>query len=132
MAAKKIHKILIFFTAFVWLVNGLYCKVLNKVPRHQIIVQRILNIDEKNARLLTLLIGIAEIIMAIWIATQYIKKTNAITQIVVIAIMNTLEYLLAPNLLLWGKFNCLFAILFILLIYFNQFYFNNEKSKLTP
>lgn len=108
-----------YFIAAVWLINGLFCKVLNLVPRHQKIVERILHIE--NGRLLTLLIGISEIAMATWIISGYHKRVNAIVQIFIILIMNILEFFLAPDLLLWGQWNALFAFLLVLLIFFNNF-----------
>jgi len=110
--------------AVVWLVNGFFCKVLNLAPRHQEIVARILNEDQ--ARLWTLLIGFAEFGMALWIISGITPRLNAIVQIIVIATMNALEFILAPGLLLWGRFNALFAFLFILLIYYNAFGFRNK------
>ncbi len=77
----------------------------------------------------TILIGISETLMAIWILLKVLVKLNVLTQILVIAIMNFLEYLLAPDLLLWGKANALFAFLFLLLIYFNYYFFNKQKAK---
>jgi hypothetical protein len=109
----------------VWLVNGLFCKVLNLVPRHQAIVATITG--NAHARALTLAIGLSEIAMAIWIVSGIKSKTNAITQVVVIAAMNSLEFVLAPHLLLWGRFNALFAFLFILLILYNEFYPGNRQ-----
>ena len=35
--------------------------------------------------------------------------------------MNIWEFIIAPDLLLWGKLNSVFALLFIALIYFNEF-----------
>jgi hypothetical protein len=112
-------KIITYFIATVWLANGLFCKLLNLVPRHQQIVARI--IGDAHAGLFTRLIGIAETVMAIWIVSGWLRKLNAITQMVIIAAMNTLEFFLAPDLLLWGRFNALFAFLFILLIYYHEF-----------
>jgi len=40
---------------------------------------------------------------------------------VVIGIMNILEFLLVPQLLLWERFNIVFAVMFIALIYYNEF-----------
>ena len=80
------HKLLNYVIAGVWLINGLFCKVLNLVPRHQEIVARILG--NEHARLLTILIGVAEIIMAIWILSGIKTRLNAIAQILVIAAMN--------------------------------------------
>ena len=109
-----INKLLSYFIAAVWLGNGLFCKVLNLVPRHQEIVGRILGND--HAVIFTKLIGFSEILMAIWVLSGIKSRLNAFTQIVIIASMNILEFFLVPDLLLWGKFNSLFAFLFIIVI----------------
>ena len=114
------HKTLNYLISLVWLINGLFCKVLNLVPRHQEIVETILHLE--NGRPLTIAIGLAETLMAVWIVSGYRSKLNAIIQIIVIATMNILEAIYAPQLLLWGKWNGLFAFLFILVIYANQFH----------
>jgi hypothetical protein len=119
MKTNKTYKTLTYLIAFVWLANGLLCKVLNLVPRHQQIVERIL--DREYSRTITIAIGLSEIIMAIWILSKYKSKLNAIVQMAIIATMNVLEFLLAPDLLLWGTYNSLFAFLFILLVYFTNF-----------
>jgi hypothetical protein len=111
----------------VWLANGLLCKIFNLVPRHRQIVAKILG--DEYASGLTMLIGLAEVVMAVWVFSRFKSKFNAIVQIVVIAAMNTLEFLLAPELLLWGRFNALFAFLFIVLIYLNEFKWNPNLSK---
>jgi DoxX-like protein len=114
------NQFLNYLIATVWIANGLFCKVLNLVPRHQEIVARILG--HGNAALLTKAIGISEIAMATWILSGYRARLNVLTQITIIATMNILEFILAPDLLLWGRFNLLFAVLFILLIFYNEFY----------
>ena len=129
MANKSLHKIILYFIAFVWFINGLYCKVLNGVPRHQLIVERILG--NPNAGVLTILIGLSEIGMALWIISQIKSRLNAIVQIIIIAVMNALEFYLAPDLLLWGKLNAVFAILFIMLIFYNEFMLNKKISQKT-
>jgi hypothetical protein len=129
MADKTIHKLLTYCIATIWLVNGLFCKVLNLVPRHQQIVANILG--EKYSRALTILIGFSEIAMAIWILSSIKTRANAITQIIIIATMNTLEFLLVPDLLLWGKYNSVFAFLLIIAIYCNEFYLNNKLAQQT-
>lgn len=118
------HKLINYCIATVWIANGLFCKVLNLVPRHQEIVARILGND--HARLVTVLIGVSEIAMAVWILSGLWTRLNVITQILVIATMNTLEFFLVPDLLLWGKLNAFFAFLFILLIYCNEFLLNKK------
>ncbi len=115
------------FIASVWLINGLFCKVLNLVPRHRQIVSEILG--EEYAPLFTTLIGFAEIGMAVWIFTGWWPRLTAAAQITIIATMNILEFILVPDLLLWGHANSLFALLFILLIGYHGFYL---KPSLKP
>ena len=127
MAKTRFYEILTYCITTVWIANGLFCKVLNLVPRHEQIVGRILGNDY--SRLLTILIGLSEIIMAVWILSGYKTKLNAITQISVVAIMNTLEFIIVPDLLFWGKLNSLFAFIFILVVYYNEFYLNKKQLK---
>lgn len=127
MNKQHLNRIATIIIAAIWLVNGLYCKVLNLVPRHQEIVGEILHLDNETARIITIIIGLSEILMAIWILSGIYHRLNAIVQIVIIATMNILEFILAPELLLWGKLNAVFAFLFILLIYYNEFVINTKK-----
>ncbi|HIA05593.1 MAG TPA: hypothetical protein EYN71_02605 [Flavobacteriales bacterium] len=124
MTERKIHKLLTYCIATVWIANGLFCKVLNLVPRHQEIVANILG--HEHARLLTLLIGLTEIGMAIWILSGIWMRLSAATQILVIITMNTLEFVLVPDLLLWGKTNAIFAFLFIVVTYYNEYHLNKK------
>lgn len=119
MTKEQIHRILLFFISLVWIANGLFCKVLNLVPRHEQIVSRILG--NYHSRILTIMIGFSEIVMALWILIGFKKRFCAITQIIVVATMNLLEFILVPDLLLWGSFNSVFALIFIAIIYYNEF-----------
>lgn len=121
MTLKKITTLLI---ASVWIINGLVCKVLNLVPRHKEIVSRILG--HEYSETLTILIGLSEIIMGIWILVGFKSRLNTIVQIIIVATMNILEFILVPDLLLWGKLNSLFALLFILVVFYNEYYLNKE------
>jgi uncharacterized membrane protein YphA (DoxX/SURF4 family) len=125
MTNRRIYKILTYSIATVWIANGLFCKVLNLVPRHEQIVAKILGDDYSKP--LTILIGLSEIIMAIWILSGYKTKLSAFAQIAVVATMNTLEFILVPDLLLWGKLNSFFAFLFISVVYFKEFYLNKKQ-----
>ncbi|SFM84461.1 DoxX-like family protein [Chitinophaga sp. YR627] len=120
------HKALTYLIALVWLINGLLCKVLHLVPRHQEIVARILGV--KYAGPLTMLIGLSEIAMAIWIVSGFKSKLNAILQIIIVGTMNILEFMLVPDLLLWGRLNAVFAALFMLLIYYTEFKTNPQQT----
>ena len=66
--------------------------------------------------------------MAFWILSKIWTRINAIIQIIVIATMNTLEFLLVPDLLLWGRANAIFAFLFILIIYYNEFHLRKNLA----
>lgn len=129
MTDRVKHKLLNYSIASVWIANGLFCKVLNLVPRHEQIVARILGDD--HSRPLTLLIGLSEIGMAFWILSSIRTRLNASIQIFVIATMNVLEFALVPDLLLWGRANSIFAFIFILLIYYNEFYLNKKLAQQT-
>jgi DoxX-like family len=103
----------------IWFINGLVCKVLNLVPRHEAIVARILG--DAHARLFTVVIGVLETLMSVWIFSGRYTRINGALQILIIALMNTIEYFLAPDLLLWGHWNALWALILITLVYFNSF-----------
>ncbi len=126
MTTTQIHRTLSYFTAAVWIANGLLCKVLNLVPRHEQIVARILG--DAYSRPFTILIGTSEIAIAIWILSGIKSRLNALFQIAVVATMNILEFILVPDLLLWGKFNSVFALLFLVVVYVNEFHFNKRFS----
>lgn len=83
------------------------------------IVSRFLG--EDYAQLLTLLIGIAEIMMAFWVLSKYKSRLCTILQVVVVMTMNILEFVLVNDLLLWGKWNIFFAFLFVLMVLYNEF-----------
>lgn len=126
MNAKIIYLLIRYFIACVWLLNGLFCKVLNFVPRHQEIVGRILG--NQYAEILTKMIGVAEIFMAIWILSGIQRKLNAATQILIVTSMNILEFILVPDVLLWGKFNAVFAFLFVCTVFFNEFLIHKSSN----
>ncbi|OYQ48473.1 hypothetical protein CHU92_00690 [Flavobacterium cyanobacteriorum] len=129
MTGTHKHRILTLLIAAIWLANGLFCKVLNLIPRHEHIVARILGNDY--SRILTVLIGLSEVVMAIWVLTKFKTKLNAIIQMTVVATMNILEFLLVPDLLLWGRLNSVFALLFIGIVYYNEFVLNKNLNRQT-
>ena len=126
---STLAKTIDYLVAMIWLANGLFCKVLHMVPRHEQIVARILGNDY--SRLFTTFIGFSEILMALWIISGIKSRLNVIMQIVVIATMNTIEFFLTPDLLLWGRVNAIFALLLIAIIYFNGFVSKNKPVQQT-
>src|SRR6185295_7423124 len=125
MTDRVNQKLINYFIATVWIVNGLFCKMLGLVPRHRLIVAGILGDDYSKP--LTLLIGSLEIGMALWVLSRIKTRLTAVAQMLVIATMNILEFALVPDLLLWGRANALFAFMFILLIYYNEFKLNRTS-----
>ncbi|RYY53127.1 MAG: hypothetical protein EOO09_19100 [Chitinophagaceae bacterium] len=113
------YGILLGLTGSVWLINGLFCKLMMMVPRHMWIVGSVLGYE--HAVLFTKIIGLAETLFAFWIVSGYLPRVTAILQVIVILAMNLLEFFLAPGLLLWGRFNLVFALLFAAAILVNEF-----------
>jgi uncharacterized membrane protein YhiD involved in acid resistance len=87
-----------FAVAAVWLVFGAGFKILNLMPRHQRIVGRVLG--ERHARPLTVLIGLGECAIGVWMASGRELVACAAVQTVAIVIMNALELRLVRDLLL--------------------------------
>ncbi|QKG56730.1 hypothetical protein GKZ68_08910 [Hymenobacter sp. BRD128] len=114
-----LYRALTYFIALVWLANGLLGKVLNLVPRHAAIVARILG--PAYAGPLTRLIGLAEIGMAVWLLSGIRRRWCVLAQLALVTTMNALEFRLAPDLLLWGRANAVFASLFVGLLYYYEF-----------
>lgn len=102
------------FFVVVWLVNGVWCKLLGGVPRHEEIVARILG--EAHAPVLTRLIGAAELVMALWIASGIAQRASAVAQIGAVLTMNLIEFALVPDLLLFGRANLLVALVYCALV----------------
>lgn len=123
---KSIHTFLTYLIAAVWVINGLICKLLDFVPRHQEIVSRILG--NEYAEVLTNAIGASEVFMAIWVLSRIKPRLCAVVQIVIVAAMNTIEFFLAPDLLLFGKLNSLIALIFIAVVYYNEFTLNKKLT----
>lgn len=114
-----LHRSLLYTIASVWLINGLFCKILNYVPRHELIVARILG--SEHAYIITKAIGFSEVLMTIWIISLIRSRLCATMQILIISTMNSIEFIFASDLLLFGKLNAFNALLFVSIIYYNEF-----------
>ena len=109
-----VHRFLRLMIASVWLLNGIWCKLLGAVPRHEEIVARFFGTGY--AHPITLAIGAAETLMGVWVLSAYRKRLNAILQIVVVLSMNALEAIYARDLLLWGAWNAVWAASFVVVV----------------
>ena len=85
-------------TALVWILFGLVFKVLHVVPRHEAIVATVLG--STAAGPVTLLIGLTETAMGIWILSRWRPRTCATAQTIAIVTMNAVELSLARDQLL--------------------------------
>ncbi len=110
----------------VWLMNGLFCKLLNLVPRHEMIVARILG--DAYSVLATKTIGVLEIFMAIWVISRIRARWCALFQIFIVATMNIIEFILAPDFLLFGHANAVVAAFFMGVVFLNEFVIQNRKD----
>jgi len=82
----------------VWVFHGLYSKILNGIPRHRLIVGKILG--AANAGIATKTIGLLEVLVGLWAFTGWQPVGCAVMQTAAIVAMNTLEILLAGELLI--------------------------------
>lgn len=117
------------FVAGVWFVNGLGCKVLDVVPRHRQIVERVLGLAPDDATLLTKAIGFGEILIGLWVLTGLCPRLATWFQIALVATMNVLEFWLAPDLLLYGRANLPVALVFIGVLYLQGLQPNTAKGQ---
>ena len=76
-----LHKTITYLIALIWFTNGLICKVIGLVPRHQTIVSQILGAE--HAFLFTKMIGVSEVFMSFWIVSKWYRKLNAILQFLI-------------------------------------------------
>jgi uncharacterized membrane protein YphA (DoxX/SURF4 family) len=86
------------FIGSVWVFHGLFSKLAGGIPRHRQIVGRILG--EGIADQATLMIGILEISLGLWIFSGLQRRACAWVQTLALVSMNFLEILLAKDLLI--------------------------------
>lgn len=82
----------------VWVFHGFYSKILNGIPRHRLIVGKILG--AANAEFATRTIGLLEVLLGVWAFTGWQPVGCALVQTAAIVAMNTLEISLAGELLI--------------------------------
>ncbi len=110
--------------AAVWIVNGLYAKVLNRVPRHTQIVGQVLG--DGWARPITVTIGLGEVALGTWVLLGRRPRETAALQIGLVSSMNVLEAVRARDLLLFGRLNAFYAACFCATVYVHGFHLAAE------
>lgn len=98
MKRIRLHEVVRIVIAAVWVFHGLFSKILDGIPRHRMIVGRILG--EEHARLLAVMIGVGEILLGLWVLSGRRTFACAFFQTLALVAMNTLEILFAKELLI--------------------------------
>ena len=98
LRSDTLHIIIQIVIGSVWVFHGLYSKILNGIPRHRLIVGKILG--AANAGIATKTIGLLEVLVGLWAFTGWQPVGCAVVQTTAIVAMNTLEILLAGELLI--------------------------------
>lgn len=99
----------------VWVFHGFYSKILNGIPRHRLIVGKILGTT--NAGVFTKVIGLLELSLGIWAFTGWLPLGCAAVQTAAIVAMNTLEILLAEELLISAVGMVILNLSFLILVW---------------
>ncbi len=82
----------------VWVFHGLYSKLLNGIPRHRLIVGKVLG--DEVAGPATKIIGCLEVLVGVWAFSGFARADCAAAQTLAIVSMNALEIALARSLLI--------------------------------
>lgn len=82
----------------VWVFHGLFSKIFDGIPRHRLIVEKILG--AANAGIATKTIGVLESLLGLWVFTGWQPVGCAAVQTAAIVAMNSLEIVLARELLI--------------------------------
>jgi hypothetical protein len=90
-----------FVVAGVWLIHGLYNKLLGGSPRHLAIVQSVPGLAGAAGTRMLLAVGLFEVALAVWVISRRAPRLCAATQMVVLLSMNVVELTYARRLLLW-------------------------------
>src|ERR1043166_6095433 len=82
----------------VWVFHGLYSKILNGIPRHRLIVCKVLG--NRIGGKATKTIGLLEVLLGLWVFVGWQRIGCAVIHALTICGVNTFEILLAGDLLI--------------------------------
>lgn len=112
--------------AGVWLAFGVAFKIFGLVPRHELIVARVLG--EDLAGPITLFVGALEAVIGIWFLSGIRLRLCAVVQTLAIIAMNFLEIALARDLLLAPAPMLIANTFFLALVWYCAFNSPVEKG----
>ncbi len=87
--------------ASVWLIHGLFNKLLHFSPRHLLIVQSVPGLAGARGEIVLTAVGLFEVGLALWVVSGWAAGACAAIQTVVLLSMNVVELSVARSLLLW-------------------------------
>ena len=99
----------------VWVFHGFYSKILNGIPRHRLIVGKILG--AANAGIATKAIGLLELMLGLWAFTGCQPVGCAVVQTAALVAMNTLEIIMAEELLISAAGMVILNLVFLTLVW---------------
>ena len=98
---RRIGRWSTFMVAAVWLVHGLFNKLLHFSPRHLQIVQSVPGLAGSRGELVLTAVGMCEVAIAVWVVSGWAATVCAAVQTVFLLSMNIVELSVARSLLLW-------------------------------
>ena len=114
--STKVSAVLGPLIASVWLFHGIYSKIFDGIPRHRLIVGRI--IGEGIAGRATIVIGALEVLLGIWVFSGWRRRACAFAQTAAIVCMNALEISLARDLLISATGMVALNVAFLALVWY--------------
>jgi hypothetical protein len=96
--AFDVETILQIVIGSVWVFHGFYSKLLNGIPRHRLIVGKVLG--DQVAGPATKTIGCLEVLVGVWAFSGFVRVDCAVVQTLAIVSMNALEITFARSLLI--------------------------------
>jgi len=112
---ERIHCVAQIGIGSVWIFHGLYSKILNGIPRHRLIVGKILGAGR--AAITTRIIGLLEVLLGIWAIVNWQPVWCASVQTAALMVMNSLEIILARELLISAVGMVALNLLFLVLVW---------------
>jgi len=101
MSARRWDAAVRWSVAGVWLVHGLYNKLLGGAPRHLAIVQSVPGLSGAAGADVLMAVGVFEVAIALWILSRRAPRICAAVQTAALLSMNVVELTFARPLLLW-------------------------------
>jgi len=101
LTARHAGRLSTLVVASVWLIHGLFNKLLHFSPRHLQIVQSVPGLAGSRGEVVLTAVGVCEVGLAVWVVSGWAATICAAFQTVFLLSMNIVELSVARSLLLW-------------------------------